>query len=299
MQNTAVKSEALVESRSLREQYVNNTEVLEKVKLLSMLPDNQHVTVEMAANYYEVRKNTIEALIFDHGDELLSDGLKKLKGPELKEYKLTHLLKVSSSKYRRINSLTLIPRRALLRIGMMLRDSEVARAVRDYLLNTEEAGRKDSPNDPELLNLVKVVIQKQEERLDKITDAFTGFITMVAPLIKDQCQASRTEQSKPQKPEGFFKKTAIAHKLGLYSPTDKNPAAMAITCILNDLYIPERFKWTQTEIGKDGKEFVAKYYHERVIQMIQQWLKEKDYPTKLKHPSSGNTVRFYYSKKAA
>ncbi|WP_052292924.1 phage antirepressor KilAC domain-containing protein [Desulfofarcimen acetoxidans] len=35
-------------------------------------------------------------------------------------------------------SLTIIPRRAILRIGMLLRDSEVAKTVRSYLLNVEE-----------------------------------------------------------------------------------------------------------------------------------------------------------------
>lgn len=42
-------------------------------------------------------------------------------------------------------SFTIIPRRTNLRIGMLLRDSQVARVVRDLLLNIEEVAHLDAP----------------------------------------------------------------------------------------------------------------------------------------------------------
>jgi hypothetical protein len=120
------------ESQSMREDYISKDYVLDNVKGLVFLPDNINVTTEMVANYYEVPEGTIKSLIFDHKDEVESDGLKVLSGEELSSFK--KLCQISS----RAKALVIIPRRAILRIGMLLRDSEVAKKVRTYLLNIEE-----------------------------------------------------------------------------------------------------------------------------------------------------------------
>jgi hypothetical protein len=322
MKNNAANSEALVESRSLRDQYAGRTEVLDKVKKLSMLPDDVNVTVEMAANYYEVEIGAIKMITVRHREELEQDGMRVLKGQQYKDFVSNILLPANYDVSARTRSLTIIPRRAILRIGMLLRDSAVARAVRDYLLNVEGISRNDFEEvrkeieeiwkvSTEVLNTVVKVVNVQNEmfgtfmgqygthmeQVGKLVEATTGLIERV--VVPQQAQAPTTDQARPQRPDGFFKRTAIAGKLGLYSSGDKKPAAMAITCIFNDLYIPEELKWTQVEVGKDGKEFVAEYYHVDVIPRIRQWLKEKDYPTRLTHPAEGKTVRFYYSKKAA
>ena len=134
--NSGVNSEALLESRTLRDKYADHLDILDKVKKLSILPDDIHVTVEMAANYYEVDKNTIEVLISRNSDEFRSDGMIVLYGDELKEAKRGYLQHVSNLKYA--PKVALLPRRAVLRIGMLLRDSEVAKTVRNYLLNIEK-----------------------------------------------------------------------------------------------------------------------------------------------------------------
>ena len=126
--------EEIVESRSLRDKYADQVDVLNKVKKLSMLPDDIHVTVEMAANYYDVSINSIHQIMHRHREELKADGMKVLRGEELQQFKID-LQGVSLSAK---SNLTLLTRRALLRIGMLLRDSEVAKTVRSYLLNVEE-----------------------------------------------------------------------------------------------------------------------------------------------------------------
>ena len=103
---------------------------------LSLLPDDIHVTVEMAISYYEV---SIEAVITRHRLELEYDGLVILTGFGLREF--ISKLQIATSFHPRLNRLTIIPRRAVLRIGMLLRDSEVAKTVRSYLLNLEGLGR--------------------------------------------------------------------------------------------------------------------------------------------------------------
>ncbi|WP_342416242.1 hypothetical protein NST83_01055 [Paenibacillus sp. FSL R10-2782] len=134
-----IKNDALIESKTLRESYMKHLNVLEKVKKLTLLPDNLNVTVEMSANYYEVHIDAIESVIRDNKEELMSDGLEVIKGERLSAFKAE--CQISS----RASSLTIIPRRAILRIGMLLRDSQVARAVRDLLLNVEEVARVEQP----------------------------------------------------------------------------------------------------------------------------------------------------------
>lgn len=145
-----MNTNALIESKSLRESVIDRTEVLEKVKNLSMLPDGLDVSIEMAANYYEVGKEAINSCIKDNRSELEADGLKVLKGNELRSFKDISVIGKNA------RSFTIIPRRALLRIGMLLRDSVVAQTVRTYLLDTEsEATHRSYLNNPTLLHFQK------------------------------------------------------------------------------------------------------------------------------------------------
>ncbi|BFH10572.1 hypothetical protein M5X00_03085 [Paenibacillus alvei] len=124
---------ALIESKTLRESVIDRTDVLDKVKKLAMLPDDMNVSIDMAAEYYEVGKEAINSCIKDNRSELESDGLRVLMGNELKSYKDMGLIGKTASAF------TVIPRRAVLRIGMLLRDSIIAQTVRSYLLDAEQS----------------------------------------------------------------------------------------------------------------------------------------------------------------
>ncbi|MEI7027574.1 hypothetical protein [Paenibacillus sp. y28] len=126
-----MKGDSLVESKALREAHMSRIEVLDKVKKLMLLPDDLHANIEMTATFYEVGKEAINSLIKDNREELESDGLKVLTGTELMSFKDMGLISKNTAAF------TIIPRRAILRIGMLLRDSQVARAVRDRLLDVE------------------------------------------------------------------------------------------------------------------------------------------------------------------
>ncbi len=144
------KIDALLESKSLRDEYANYTNILNKVKALVLLPDDMHATVDMTARYYEVPVDAIEAHIRNNRDELEQDGMVVLTGTRLSAFKTE--TGISS----RAGSLTIISRRAILRIGMLLRDSEVAKAVRTALLNMEAVARKQAPH------VIKEAMDKQD-----------------------------------------------------------------------------------------------------------------------------------------
>ncbi|GGO86060.1 hypothetical protein [Wenjunlia tyrosinilytica] len=124
----------LLESRALRASMSERTEALDKVKALVLLPDGLHVTSRMVAEYFEVPELTIRNLVARHRDELEEAGYTLLKGAELQDF-----LSLNMS-LRRVpgRGLAVFPRRAVLNVGMLLRDSEVARRVRRYLLDSEE-----------------------------------------------------------------------------------------------------------------------------------------------------------------
>lgn len=145
-----IKNDALIESVSLRNSYIDRVNVLDKVKNLTLLPDDVNASIELTAEYYDVSRKTIDSLILDNREELESDGLKVLTGDEL------IFLKEKAIIGKMARSFTVIPRRAILRIGMLLRDSTVARAVRDLLLNIEGVARIEQPQ----------VIQKATNQLE-------------------------------------------------------------------------------------------------------------------------------------
>ncbi|WP_336863692.1 hypothetical protein [Peribacillus frigoritolerans] len=156
----------LIESRTMRDQHVYRDEVLEKVKIIPTLPNTVEITTEMAATYYEIPVDTIRTIIKRNREEFNDYGeMRILKGKALKDFKTEvqdELL------FKGVNSLTLLNRRGLLRLGMLLTDSEVARAVRNYLLNVEEV------SDPEQKRwAIEREISKRDRR--QLTDAIQEF----------------------------------------------------------------------------------------------------------------------------
>ncbi|GGZ83891.1 restriction endonuclease [Streptomyces bluensis] len=128
---------ALLESKALRDSVLDRTDVLDRVKALSLLPDGMHVTTAMVATYFEVAETVINNLLSRHRQELAANGLRVLRGPELREFKELNLSSYPSGYPQPRSSLALWPRRAVLNVAMLLRDSGVARQVRTYLLDME------------------------------------------------------------------------------------------------------------------------------------------------------------------
>jgi hypothetical protein len=129
----------------MRSQYTDRFEVLDKAGSLSLLPDDTHATTEMVADFYEVPIKTVESLVRQNREELESSGYLVLKGRELKQFKTdlqpqglsqTELQDVTL--FKGVRSLALFNRKAILNVGMLLTESDVARKVRAYLLSAEE-----------------------------------------------------------------------------------------------------------------------------------------------------------------
>ncbi|MCZ2524708.1 hypothetical protein [Streptomyces sp. HB2AG] len=132
---------ALLESRSLRSGLSRHVHALDKVKALVLLPDGLHVTTRMVADYFEVGERVVNRIIVRHREELESNGFRVLRGADLEEFKSDTLSLYPGSYPQPRSGLALFPRRAVLNVAMLLRDSDVARRVRTYLLDTEAEAR--------------------------------------------------------------------------------------------------------------------------------------------------------------
>ncbi|MDH6576403.1 hypothetical protein [Kitasatospora sp. MAP5-34] len=133
-----VHEAALLESRTLRESLSERVDALDKVKALSLLPDGVHVTTQMVADYFEVGERAVNSLVQRHRAELEGNGFVVLRPVDNSGF-VGFNLKPTQVRGR---WMAIYPRRAVLNIAMLLRDSEVARSVRRYLLDAERAGRE-------------------------------------------------------------------------------------------------------------------------------------------------------------
>ncbi|MFE7535657.1 hypothetical protein ACMZ5F_05130 [Streptomyces rhizosphaericola] len=132
---------ALLESRALRVEQMGRVDVLDKVKSLVMLPDGIHVRTEDVARYFEVSTTSVRRLTDRHQEEFAESGLRVLRGSDLRAF---HSDTMSLWKGEGVESypqaatqLRLYTRRTVLNVAMLLRDSDIARCVRTYLLDAE------------------------------------------------------------------------------------------------------------------------------------------------------------------
>lgn len=136
----------VISLKDKRDNLVDKVEVLSKVKELLLPPELEMATLQQVADFYNVSKEIITNLLKSHQDEFVSDGYTLMKGnkissffPEGKRRGSYTETSRNGETYTYSNSENgLFPKRAILRVGMLLRDSEVAKKVRAQLLNTEE-----------------------------------------------------------------------------------------------------------------------------------------------------------------
>lgn len=148
MKNQTNFNDNVISDRSMRDKCVGHYEVLEKVKKLLLIPTLDVMTTEQVADYYEVEYDAIKKVCQRSKDELISDGMyiekmeSFLKGQNVsfqKERNKAILRYDNGITFSVTNrGLKVFPRRAILRIGMLLRDSVVAKEIRTQLLNIEE-----------------------------------------------------------------------------------------------------------------------------------------------------------------
>ena len=110
------------------------TEILSKIKSLyfALWHGSSTTVTEQVAEFYGVSEANLRNLVKSHRAEFTSDGLKAIRGKDLKDARNLWLLP------SRTSQVTIWTPRSVLRAGMLMRDSEVAKSVRTSLLNAVE-----------------------------------------------------------------------------------------------------------------------------------------------------------------
>lgn len=154
--------EEVIDSKALRDKYVGRYDILEKVKKLLLVPGTELATTKQVAEYYSTRRTvqeklmgladnivteeTIQKVYQRHRDEFIEDGVVLKKANDFLNWNRipgqrgsTTMMFCNGESMIISNSGTKVfPRRAILRVGMLLTGSDVAREVRTQILNIEE-----------------------------------------------------------------------------------------------------------------------------------------------------------------
>ncbi|MDG5773902.1 phage antirepressor KilAC domain-containing protein [Mycolicibacterium fortuitum] len=166
------------EARAQRDALAGRTDVLDRVGVLRCLPDDMHVTTTEAANFYAVDVDLVRYHLKANRDEFDSDGYRVINRGEF-ESEFGSLSNLDP----RARSVGLFPRRAVLRLGMLLRDSEAARQVRDYLLDAEKVSTARNLSEDEKLFEAFQILQGRNEKLAIANQRQAEKITEDAPKV--------------------------------------------------------------------------------------------------------------------
>ncbi len=167
----------LVESKSARENQIKNVshdranEIFSKIKTLyvTLRQGVGCATTERVVEFYETKTNVVKSALRRYRQEFESDGLKTLKGRQLKSFKDVSVTMAESSK---VPSLIIWTPRAALRLGMVLRDCALAASVRTSLLDAVEKAIPAQNQAQQLLKL-ELELAKTHEHLVLTTSAIT------------------------------------------------------------------------------------------------------------------------------
>lgn len=143
------EKEKIISDRDIRDKFVKHYEVLGKVKKLLLLPEIDMMSINQVANYYEVTPEWIKELYGNNKKEIDSDGTKmvprgfydgsKLNPTSIKERtKVIYTFKNGQIITINNRGLKAFSKRAVLRMGMLLQQSDIAKEIRTQLLNIEE-----------------------------------------------------------------------------------------------------------------------------------------------------------------
>ena len=140
----------VISDRSIRDKCVGHYEVLERVKELLLLPGTELMSIEQVADYYEVSIDHIKSLYGLNREEIDGDGTEMIPrgfyngsvinptSGEQKQTSVTYTFENGQIVTINNRGLKAFSKRAVLRIGMILQQSSIAKEVRTQLLNIEE-----------------------------------------------------------------------------------------------------------------------------------------------------------------
>ncbi len=242
----------LTESKSARDNQLDRMShdsaqsILNRIKSLyfALWKGVGTATTNQMAEFYEVPTDSVQKVIQRHRDELESDGLKIVKGKELKA--LASLGMDSLSIPDATTIITVWTPRAALRLGMLLRDSTIAKTLRTSLLDAVEYVIPASFQEIERLKLELELARAREaaahaedgaakstERLIAVSSAIatmhgSGMVALILgkpdAVVERVTEVEKTilcnERGQPIKAYKGLSKTKLAKRYGMKKAAD-------------------------------------------------------------------------------
>lgn len=142
-----IKENELLDSVELRQRFIGRIDILDKVKVnpIGLLPNEIATTIQVA-DFYNVPKKMVQNIVSKFKGELQTDGYTVKTGNEITEdiassnvkvLDLGRQLSVEWNNIRTImpkSSIGVFSRKGILRVGMLLEESTVAKKVREIIV---------------------------------------------------------------------------------------------------------------------------------------------------------------------
>lgn len=175
-------NEGIITDSAVREKLAEHIEVLDRAGKLLTMPKVNMATTEQVAEFFNVPVDTIKSCLLRNQDELINDGVKVWSASALEGSGCTfqsggrgfsYCLMEDGQRTKISNrGIRLFPKRAVLRIAMLLTGSEVAKAVRTALLNLTE---KVTEKAPQILDEIhREMVAEKGETLMLMASLFAG-----------------------------------------------------------------------------------------------------------------------------
>jgi len=170
----------MVDNKEERQKYIDRVEILDKVKALMLIPQLAMVTARQIADFYEVDMHTIQICYQRNKREIDSDGtvvkksldfakISKDTGCDFRQQAAVNILEFDNVQIVIPNrGVRCFSKRAVLRFGMLLRDSKVAQEVRTQLLNIVEHTEAENPQ------ALTAEIDNEQELLMEVARTFSS-----------------------------------------------------------------------------------------------------------------------------
>ena len=180
----------LVVNRSDRDMVMvekNETKLLDMLKKLGTVTD--YMTEEMVARFYGVGRNAIKSLATRSEDEMNQYGYKAYKKSEIEKLQLETLEKIPN------RGLRLYPVKAVIVVGMMLTESEVAEALRKEIVQVI-FGEVENKSQEELL---LAAIEKNNQPIYAILSQNNQTLNMLMEMVNEDRQEKKEYREKKEK----------------------------------------------------------------------------------------------------
>ncbi len=190
MSELAVKEVDLIEDIETRKEHLEKVEVLDKIKKLTLLPNTELMTTRAVAEWFEVTQEVIRDNLRRNESELRESGVVFKKHREIKD--LVNRENISQLKIP-TSGTNVFTKRAVLNLGMLLRDSLIAKELRNHILNVYESAPdeiKDYSIEYEKQLSIDVLFAKSEEdklkAMKKYKDYKDKYINKLEDIVNEQ-----------------------------------------------------------------------------------------------------------------